>query len=202
MTDKYNVIFILGGPGAGKGTQCNKIVKEFGFVHLSAGDLLRAERNEPDSEFGEEIAQHIKNGSIVPVAITCSLLKREMKRSKENDDKDFFLIDGFPRNNDNLDGWNSEMSGLVNLKSVLVFDCPKKVCVDRCLERGKTSGRTDDNKTSLEKRIQTFTDSTMPVIEYYRRENLVNEVSAERPEDEVFEDVKRIIQKIQSENNS
>ncbi|OWF46209.1 UMP-CMP kinase [Mizuhopecten yessoensis] len=124
---KYNVIFVLGGPGAGKGTQCDKIIRKFGYVHLSAGDLLRAERKDKQSELGEEIARHIEVGSIVPVAITCALLQREMKKAKENDNKDSFLIDGFPRNKDNLDGWNKEMSEKVNLKTVLFFNCPEDV---------------------------------------------------------------------------
>ncbi|XP_033737231.1 UMP-CMP kinase-like [Pecten maximus] len=197
MTDaaKYNVVFVLGGPGAGKGTQCDKIVKEFGFVHLSAGDLLRAARNDPNSEFREDIANHIKDGSIVPVAITCSLLKREMEKAKENN-QDYFLIDGFPRNEDNLDGWNTQMSSQVNLKTVLFFDCPEEVCVDRCLERGKTSGRTDDNTESLKKRIQTYTECTMRVLHYYSTLGLVSKVSAERSPKEVFEDVKGIIMKV------
>ena len=71
---------------------------KFGHVHLSAGDLLREERAKPGSEFGELIEQHITNGTIVPVEITCSLLERAMTQS----DKNNFLIDGFPRNEDNL----------------------------------------------------------------------------------------------------
>jgi signal recognition particle GTPase len=70
-----NVIFVLGGPGAGKGTQCAKMVEKYGYVHLSAGDLLRAERVRPGSKVGEEIEMHIKQGSIVPVEITCTLLQ-------------------------------------------------------------------------------------------------------------------------------
>ena len=111
--EKPNVVFVLGAPGSGKGTQCQNIVDEFGYVHLSAGkkmecfklyvtknvfifthkkryqliknifpntgDLLRAERKAPGSEYGELIEHHITNGTIVPVAITCSLLVRAMK---------------------------------------------------------------------------------------------------------------------------
>lgn len=76
----------------------SRIVDKFGHVHLSAGDLLRAERAKPGSEFGELIEHHITNGTIVPVEITCSLLERAMTQS----DKNNFLIDGFPRNEDNL----------------------------------------------------------------------------------------------------
>ncbi|XP_078317843.1 UMP-CMP kinase-like [Crassostrea virginica] len=190
---KYNVIFVLGGPGAGKGTQCENIVREYGYVHLSAGDLLREERQRPGSQFGEEIETHIKNGTIVPVQITCSLLKRAM----ENSGKDRFLIDGFPRNQDNLDGWNKEMSDVATVIRVLFFNCPEEVCVDRCLSRGKTSGRADDNEESLKKRIKTYNESTMAIIEHYRNLNLVSEIKAEHGPETVFEDVKKVLTDLQ-----
>ncbi|XP_061168023.1 UMP-CMP kinase-like [Saccostrea echinata] len=186
---KYNVIFVLGGPGAGKGTQCEYIVRDFGYVHLSAGDLLREERQRPGSQFGEEIDGHIKNGTIVPVQITCSLLKRAM----ENSGKNRFLIDGFPRNRDNLDGWNKEMSDVAKVIRVLFFNCSEQVCVERCLSRGKTSGRTDDNEESLKKRIKTYNESTMDIIEHYRKLNLVSEIHAEKSPEEVFEEVKKVL---------
>jgi len=103
-TQKPEVVFILGGPGAGKGTLCRYIVDYYGYAHLSAGDLLREERAKPNSEYGELIETHIKNGTIVPVEITCSLIDRAMQTSKNPHHR--FLIDGFPRNQDNLDGWN------------------------------------------------------------------------------------------------
>ncbi|XP_062617730.1 UMP-CMP kinase-like [Saccostrea cucullata] len=189
---KYNVIFVLGGPGAGKGTQCEYIVRDFGYVHLSAGDLLREERQRPGSQFGEEIEGHIKNGTIVPVQITCSLLKRAMEKSG----KDRFLIDGFPRNRDNLDGWNKEMSDVAKVIRVLFFNCSEQVCVERCLSRGKTSGRTDDNEESLKKRIKTYTESTMEIIEQFRKLNLVSEIHAEKSPEEVFEEVKKVLNEL------
>lgn len=100
---KFEVLFVLGGPGAGKGTLCRLLSEKYGYVHLSAGDLLREERTKPGSEFGELIENHIINGSIVPVEITCSLLNRAMEISEAP--KKRFLIDGFPRNEDNLTGW-------------------------------------------------------------------------------------------------
>lgn len=80
---KPKVVFVLGAPGSGKGTQCAKIIDEFGYVHLSAGDLLRAERNRPGSEFGEMIEDYIKSARIIPVAITCSLLEKAMNEQIE-----------------------------------------------------------------------------------------------------------------------
>lgn len=191
---KYNVVFVLGGPGAGKGTQCENIVRDYGYVHLSAGDLLREERQRAGSQFGEEIEGHIRNGTIVPVQITCSLLRRAMEQSGKMD----FLIDGFPRNKDNLDGWNEAMNGVATVKFVLFFNCSEQICVDRCLDRGKTSGRTDDNIESLKKRIQTYTTSTMPIIDHYRALNLVREINGEHSPEEVYASVKNAFDALKS----
>ncbi|CAE1316906.1 CMPK1 [Acanthosepion pharaonis] len=190
----YNVVFVLGGPGAGKGTQCVKIVEKYGYVHLSAGDLLRAERANSESKYGQLIDKHIKEGSIVPVAITCALLRQAMEKSGKTN----FLIDGFPRNKDNLDGWNQEMNDVANVKMVLFFNCSEEVCVNRCLERGKTSGRTDDNTESLKKRIVTFNNSTKPIIEHYQALKLVQEIPAEKNPTEVFEEVQQVFEKMDS----
>lgn len=80
---KPKIVFVLGAPGAGKGTQCEKIVENFGFTHLSAGDLLREERKREGSEYGALIEDNIKNGRIVPVEITCALLENAMNKTKE-----------------------------------------------------------------------------------------------------------------------
>ncbi|KDR21793.1 UMP-CMP kinase [Zootermopsis nevadensis] len=192
-TIKPDVVFVLGAPGAGKGTQCTNIVKEFGFIHLSAGDLLREERNKEGSEYGELIEDNIKHGRIVPVEITCSLIEKAMKKSGSSK----FLIDGFPRNQDNLDGWNRQMAANVNLLFVLFFDCPQEVCVSRCLERGAAgSGRSDDNPESLKKRFDTYMNDSVPIIQYYEQQNLVKKVDAGGTPDEVFEAVKAIFQNI------
>lgn len=90
------------------------------------GDLLRAERKRPNSEYGELIENHIKEGSIVPVQITCSLLERAMNESPKND----FLIDGFPRNEDNLTGWQKQVGDKVNIKFVLYFTCKEVTMTD------------------------------------------------------------------------
>lgn len=187
---KPEVVFVLGGPGAGKGTQCEKIVREFGYVHLSAGDLLREERKS-GSEHGQMIDEHIRNGTIVPVEVTCSLLEKAMHRSEEN----HFLIDGFPRNENNLHGWNEAMSEKVKLLFVLFFDCSEEACIERCLNRGKAgSGRTDDNVESLKKRLVTYNEDTMPIIDHYRALSLVRQLDASKSADEVFEEVKKIFQ--------
>ncbi|ELU03710.1 hypothetical protein CAPTEDRAFT_18710 [Capitella teleta] len=190
-----NVVFVLGGPGAGKGTQCQNIVQQFGYVHLSAGDLLREERRKEGSEVGALIESHIKAGSIVPVEITCGLLENAMKENMKSDRYDF-LIDGFPRNKDNLDGWNRQMGGKANLQFVLFFDCSEEVCVERCLHRGAAgSGRSDDNPDSLKRRIVTYNESTRPIIEHYDASSMVKKIDASGSPDQVFAEVKKLFTK-------
>lgn len=114
------MFFVLGGPGSGKGTNCGKLVNEFGFVHLSAGDLLRAERDS-GSKDGDLINDYIKRGAIVPILITINLIKNAIM--KAGGPKKKYLIDGFPRNEENLDGWNQAMSDVAEVKFVLFLNC-------------------------------------------------------------------------------
>ncbi|XP_008548300.1 UMP-CMP kinase isoform X2 [Microplitis demolitor] len=192
---KPEVIFVLGGPGAGKGTTCSNIVKKTGYVHLSAGDLLREERAKPGSEFGDIIETHIRNGTIVPVEITCSLLDRAMQSSPNPHKR--FLIDGFPRNQDNLEGWTKVMTDKAIVKAVLYLECSKEVCTERCINRGlKGSGRSDDNPESLIKRHETFINDTMPIIKYYEERGLLYKFNSMKPPKAVMEDVYEKLEEI------
>ena len=94
------VVFVLGGPGSGKGTNCAKLVEQFGYVHLSAGDLLRDERKS-GSQLAEMINTYIAEGKIVPAEVTVNLLKNAMEKSATKK----FLVDGFPRDLSNLKCW-------------------------------------------------------------------------------------------------
>ena len=193
---KPQVVFVLGGPGAGKGTQCARIVEKYGYIHLSAGELLRDERKNPDSQYGELTEKYIKDGKIVPVEITIGLLRREMNQTMAaNAQKNKFLIDGFPRNQDNLQGWNKTMDGKADISFVLFFDCNNEICIEQCLERGKGSGRSDDNRGSLEKRIQTYLQSTKPIIDLYEEMGKVRKIDASKSVDEVFDEVVKIFDK-------
>jgi len=183
---KPTIVFVLGGPGAGKGTQCSLITKEFDFVHLSAGDLLRAEI-QSGSSHGVMIDNMIKNGQIVPSSITVGLLEKAMNQSG----KEKFLIDGFPRNEENNACWEREMGPKVNLAFLLFFDCDEKVMESRILERSRTSGRPDDNIETIKKRFKTYVESTIPVIDYYDKKEKVVKLEANRTIDEVWETVEK-----------
>jgi len=161
--EKKRVIFCLGGPGAGKGTQCELLEKEYGLVHLSAGELLRRERLSGTKD-GDLIETYLSEGKIVPVALSLGLLRKEMEKNAPND---IYIIDGFPRNQDNLDGWNDLMTHFANVEAVLFYDIPTQVMIERMISRGETSGRSDDNLAAAQKRITTFRESTMPILKYF-----------------------------------
>ncbi|PHH75199.1 hypothetical protein CDD82_4541 [Ophiocordyceps australis] len=179
------VIFVLGGPGAGKGTQCARLVDSHGFTHLSAGDLLRAEQDRPGSRFGDLIRSYIKDGLIVPMEVTIALLQTAMADAlaANKSTKGRFLIDGFPRKMDQALRFENDVCPA---RLVLFFDCPEHVMQARLLERGKTSGRADDNADSIAKRFRTFIDTSMPVVDYYTASDKVLKIDATANPNVVF----------------
>lgn len=110
--------------------------------------------------------------------------------------KETFLIDGFPRNKDNLDGWNRQMGEKALVKGVLFFECSEEICVNRCLERGKQSGRSDDNEDTLKKRIATYNESTLPIIQYFDQLKMVKRIDASKTENEVYQEVEAALKEI------
>lgn len=178
------IYFVLGGPGSGKGTQCAHLVERFGFAHLSAGDLLRAEVTS-GSEQAKMVGDMIKNGEIVPGHITISLLKAAIDSSTAPG----ILIDGFPRQ---LDQAGAFERGVSDFEFVLFFDCPEEEMERRLLERGKTSGRTDDNMESIRKRFKTFIETSMPVISYYEAKGKVNRIDATKSVEEITAAVSKL----------
>ncbi|KAL3993795.1 UMP-CMP kinase 1 [Acanthocheilonema viteae] len=183
------VIFVLGPPGSGKGTLCMKLEKNFGLKHLSAGELLRTERKREGSQYGQVIESHILNGTIVPVEITCKLIENAMNNSPS---AKAFLIDGYPRNQNNVEGWERMMGSKAKVLFILYLHCPDDICIERCLNRNE--GRSDDNEESLRKRIETYYTQTIPIIEHYKAKNLVQQVLAAASPEQVYEEVKKIIE--------
>ncbi|KAI0101591.1 uridylate kinase [Nemania sp. FL0031] len=199
--DDVTVLFVLGGPGAGKGTQCARLVSAYGFTHLSAGDLLRAEQNREGSQYGELIKDYIKNGLIVPMEVTIALLENAMRDAMTTTStttssstpttttsdkpvlKGKFLIDGFPRKFDQAVKFEE---AVCPAQFVLFYDCPEAEMERRLLERGKTSGRDDDNAESIRKRFRTFVETSMPVVDYYERQDRVARVRADVSPDDVY----------------
>ncbi|TVY49096.1 Uridylate kinase [Lachnellula occidentalis] len=183
------VLFVLGGPGAGKGTQCANLVRDYHFTHLSAGDLLRAEQDRAGSEFGNLIKEYIRDGKIVPMEVTVQLLENAMTEvmEKSGNGKGKFLIDGFPRQMDQALKFEESVCPA---KFVLFFDCPEQEMQRRLMDRGKTSGRSDDNAESIQKRFKTFVETSMPVVDYFDGQGRVVKVVATKTPEEVYEETK------------
>ncbi|CAI9092070.1 OLC1v1027217C1 [Oldenlandia corymbosa var. corymbosa] len=171
------ITFVLGGPGSGKGTQCMRIVENFGFTHLSAGDLLRHEISS-NSEYAPMILNTIKDGKIVPSEVTVKLLQKAI----ESIDNDKFLIDGFPRSEENRLQYERIIGMEPNV--VLFFDCPQEEMVKRVLNRRQ--GRIDDNEETVKERLKVFMALTMPVVDYYAKRGKIYKIDATGTEDEIF----------------
>ncbi|KAK9835434.1 hypothetical protein WJX74_000070 [Apatococcus lobatus] len=178
------IVFVLGGPGSGKGTQCSRLVAEYDLVHLSAGDLLRAHMKSGTTD-GQMVADMIKNGQIVPSYVTVNLLDKAMADSGKTQ----FLIDGFPRNEENRAAF--EKTGM-EPEFILFFNCPEAVMEKRLM--GRNEGRTDDNAETIRKRFKVFLESSMPIIDYYNKQGKVRKVDADRDPSTVFSEVRKLFE--------
>eukprot|EP00545_Synedropsis_sp_CCMP1620_P005799 CAMPEP_0119015548 /NCGR_PEP_ID=MMETSP1176-20130426/11216_1 /TAXON_ID=265551 /ORGANISM="Synedropsis recta cf, Strain CCMP1620" /LENGTH=235 /DNA_ID=CAMNT_0006968853 /DNA_START=72 /DNA_END=776 /DNA_ORIENTATION=+ len=186
MLPTCQVVFVLGGPGAGKGTQCQLLKERMGWAHLSAGDLLRAERKR-GGPMADLINSKIDAGQIVPAEITCGLLQQGMEEAFAATQCTKFLVDGFPRSQGNVTAWEATMAHHT-IEFVLNFECPEEVLVGRLLERGQTSGRKDDEIDVIRKRFQTFQRECKPIVDLYTKQKMVRSIQSDQSVDAVYEE--------------
>lgn len=182
---KPNVVFVLGGPGSGKGTMCSLAQAQLGWTHLSMGDLLRAER-EAGGSTAATIEEYITAGKLVPNEITVTLLSKAMETATRSTGRTNFLLDGFPRSLDNMEGWYEIFGRDAELPKMLYFECPYEVLEKRVLGRAKYSGRSDDNVESMKRRFDTFKAETLPTLELFKSKNKVVEVDASQSREDVY----------------
>jgi len=152
MTDKPKVIFVLGGPGSGKGTHCDMLRERYHFVHYSVGDILR-EYLKSGTKEAAEISKRMKEGQMVS---SKPIVESLQKKIKENGSEKIVMIDGFPRNQENMNVWEEIISDAFDVRLLLYIEVQDSVMKSRLLNRGKTSGRLDDNETVIDKRLMTF----------------------------------------------
>lgn len=182
---KPNVVFVLGGPGAGKGTMCELAESQLDWTHVSIGDLLRAEREAggPDAAIIDEF---VGAGKLVPNDITVTLLRDVMERVTRTTGKNNFLLDGFPRSLDNMDGWYQVFGREAELPKMLYFECPYPVLEQRVLGRAKYSGRSDDNVESMKLRFDTFKAETLPTVRFFQSKGRCVEVDTSQDRQAVW----------------
>merc|ERR1712142_1227671 len=174
------VLFIVGGPGCGKGTQCERLVNAFGLSHLSSGDLLRDEVAS-GSALGKSLEEAMKNGQLVGLETVLTLIRNAMVKLTLKNSKGF-LIDGYPR--EIRQGTLFE-STVKPCDAVVYFKAKDATMTKRLMHRGKTSGRVDDNEETIKKRLVTFHESTQPVVDHYKVKKMLIEIPADGEVDDI-----------------
>lgn len=179
----FNLI-LFGPPGSGKGTQAQKLIEKYKLVHLSTGDLLRSEIANK-TPLGLEAKKIMDSGQLVPDEVVIGIIDNCLEK---NADANGFLFDGFPRTINQaiaLDKLLELKKTSINL--VLALQVKEDELVRRLLERGKTSGRSDDTSEEvIRKRFQVYTKDTEPVAEYYRELEKFKKVEGEGSVDDIF----------------
>jgi adenylate kinase len=206
-------IILLGPPGAGKGTQAAGIVEKYNIPHISTGDIFRKNIKE-GTELGNKAKSYMDQGLLVPDELTVGLVK---DRLLQDDCKNGFLLDGFPRNTfqaESLDKFLDEINASLN--KVINIEVDKNILVSRAVGRrickqcsatyhvefnppkvagicdvcgGELYQRADDNEETVSKRIQVYLDETKPLIEYYSKKGIISTIEGEQSIDKVFEDI-------------
>ena len=167
-----NIIF-FGPPGAGKGTQAVTIAKEKNLAHISTGDMLR-EHVSNKTELGKIAKTLLDEGKLVPDSLVIEMLQ---ERLLSNDCVNGAILDGFPRTiaqAKSLDKISEEFK----ISKVIVFEADRDELIKRILNRGETSGRSDDTEESVSVRLEVYENDTAPLIEYYEQKNLVSKINA------------------------
>jgi adenylate kinase len=194
MVAMFNLI-LFGPPGSGKGTQSEKLIAQYGFKHLSTGDILRNEiRNGTD--LGMEAKSLMDQGVLVPDAVVIGMIRKSLE---ENPGVNGFLFDGFPRTRpqaEALDALLTEKKMTINV--VLALQVSKSELIKRLLNRGLTSGRTDDvNEAVISSRIEEYERKTAAVADYYKKFNKVVYIPGEGSVNEIFGKLMEEIEKRQ-----
>ena len=188
----FNLI-LFGPPGSGKGTQSDRLVEKYGLIHLSTGNLLREEIANK-TPLGIEAKKFIDHGQLVPDEVVIGMVDSFFDKHKEANG---FLFDGFPR----TVAQAQALDRLLTLKKtdiavVLALDVTEKELVNRLLNRGKTSGRSDDSDESvIKKRFAVYTNETSPVADYYKKARKFKSIQGEGSVDEINAALRQAIDK-------
>ncbi|HNY44678.1 MAG: adenylate kinase [Bacteroidota bacterium] len=185
-------IALFGPPGAGKGTQSKILIEEYNLSYISTGELLRKEIKNK-TKLGLEAQSIIAAGGLVSDEIIVQIIEKTIT---ENPNANGFLFDGFPRTYIQayiLEGLMIKLN--TSLNCLISLAVPEEVSVQRLLERGRTSGRTDDNETVIRNRLNEYYEKTIPVINFYKEKGIFSEVDGTQSVENVRKDIKAIVKK-------
>lgn len=162
-------LVLFGPPGAGKGTQSQHLVEHYNLIHISTGDLLRAERK-AGTPLGKKAEEYMTKGNLVPDEVVIGMIENKLK---ENTGAKGIIFDGFPRTTKQAEALDNLLnSHNESINAVLSLHVDEEELVTRLLERGKTSGRVDDQKEDLiRNRVQVYRNETEVVADYYKKQD-------------------------------
>tara|TARA_Y100001934_G_C12345391_1_gene772487 strand:+ start:1846 stop:2418 length:573 start_codon:yes stop_codon:yes gene_type:complete len=162
-------IVLFGPPGAGKGTQSEKLIEQYQLKHLSTGDIFRA-NIKGETELGLLAKSYIDKGDLVPDEVTINMLKSELEKAP---DAKGFIFDGFPRTTPQAEALDQLLESRgTQISIMLALEVEENELKDRLMERGKTSGRSDDtNPAIIQARIDNYNRETAPVKDFYAAQN-------------------------------
>lgn len=177
-------IVLFGPPGAGKGTQSEKVLKKYNLVHLSTGDLFRLHLNN-ETALGLEAKKYMNKGYLVPDEIVIGMVEDKINKSSNVIG---FVFDGFPRTiNQAIALDNMLEKKNIPIKQMIALKVDEKELIKRIQNRAKTSGREDDKSIDkINNRIQVYNQETKPVADYYKKHDKYSEVDGIGEIDEIF----------------
>ena len=175
-------IVIFGAPGSGKGTQSDLLVQKYGFKHISTGDVLRAEMKN-GTELGKTAKGYIDNGQLIPDSLMIDILASVYDSLCPCEG---VIFDGFPRTIPQAEALKAMLAERgTEVTGMLELDVPTEMLIERLVNRGKTSGRADDNEETIKKRLDVYNSQTAPLIDWYEKEGKLNAVKGYGPIDEI-----------------
>jgi adenylate kinase len=185
-------LVLFGPPGAGKGTQSQKLIEKYGLIHLSTGDLLRGEIAQ-GTELGLEAKKLMDEGKLVPDAVVIGMISHKLDANK---DAKGFIFDGFPRTVAQADALDQLLSSKnAPITGMIALEVDDEELLRRLLLRGKDSGRPDDaNPEVIRKRINEYNDKTAPVAGFYKKQGKFKSINGIGSVDEIFTQVCAIIE--------
>ncbi|HBG39825.1 MULTISPECIES: adenylate kinase [Dysgonomonadaceae] len=183
-------IVLFGAPGSGKGTQSELLIQKYGLYHVSTGDILRNEIK-AQSELGKSAEKYMSKGQLVPDEVVIGILDELIRR---NPDSKGFIFDGFPRTLSQGEALDTILAGHGEaISAVVSLEVEDEELIERLLKRGQVSGRSDDNRETIEARLKVYYNQTLPLKDYYDKQNKLKKIQGTGSIEEIFESIRKEI---------